>query len=175
MARRRTSTRNTGLQVEGLAEAQRALKKISPELQKELVSSIREEAKAVTLEARKLAPRVSPTAPSNPNWVGWAANTRGAGVKLRASGSKSWNERALQTEFGTKWWKVGWDDGADLQPEWRPQRSFRRRTARRPNPDGYVIQPTIRRMLPETLDNVADHMLRVFSKALTRAGVPRGT
>jgi hypothetical protein len=80
----------------------------------------------------------------------------------------------MSAEFGADWQKVGWEDGNDGEHEVLPQRRLRRRVFNPPRQKGYIIQPTIKRMMPETLDAVADDLLKVYSKALTRAGVPRG-
>ena len=174
MARR---TSFVGVEVDGLSESLKALAAVDKSLKKEATDAIREHTKPIAVEARNIAAGTAPGVPrGSARWIGYSVTAKGAGIVLKAAGASGGDDprnRAYASEFGADWQKVGWEDGADGKPEFRPQRSLRRRVFNRPKREGYIIQPTIKKRLPETLDGIADDLLRVYSKALTRAGVPR--
>lgn len=166
-----TTTKRGGLEVDGLAQAVRALNRVSPELRKEAVDIFRDEAKMVQAKAQARIGRVG-RYPKTKGMIGRSATGAGAGVKLRAS-KYPW---ALQAEYGEK---VGHVYGHPYG-----QVAFRRRTAApfKPptssdmgrNKGGYMIQPVIRQQLPFIAKRAGDRMLKLMDKALRRAGVPRG-
>lgn len=160
------TTRNTGIQIEGLTQAIRAMGRLDRDLAKEAKAIIREETKPVVNQARLEAKHAAPAAPSSTTWVGYTVTNQGAGIVLKASKYP----RALATEFGAYTAMVGFDKNVK-----RRQTSLRSRTFRPHNPDGYVIQPTIRRMLPAFLDGVTDGLADVVRRTLDAAGVPRGS
>ena len=171
----RATSRNSGVTVEGLSESLRALNRIDKGVAKEAKGIIREHTKPIAMAARKVNSG-SPTEASRKTWISWSITNKGAAIKLRAAAFP----RALQTEFGAEWQKTGYED-SDKEP-FRRQKTLRRRTtnpATRYNADvldgdsGYVIQPTIRRMLPKFLDDLTDDLGKFMSKELDKAGVPR--
>lgn len=154
------STRSVGVEVDGLSETLRALNRFSKEVGKEARDEIREITKVIQMEARAVDAGHA-SEPASGAWIGRSVTTKGAAIVLRASAKP----RALSTEFGSQTHNV-------YGPN-RPQRYMRRRTWRPSRPDGYVIQPTIKRRLPWAEREIADRISRVLNRALDQAGVPR--
>ena len=160
------------IEIAGLNEALRGLDKVQRGAAKEVRDIIRDETKTVALAARKVAAR-DPVAPSSTNWITWASNTRGAGVKLRANAART-QGRAYYSEFGAHTHPVGFKS-QDMYK--RPQRTLRRRTTRPYRGDnkkvlsgntGYIIQPTIRRMMPQYQENLANRLLVWMGRVVER-------
>ena len=101
--------------------------------------------------------------------VGWSVTNRGAAVRLRASREP----RAYLTEFGAETQPVGFDTG-DMYT--KPQSKVRGGRTTRPwantgevlDGSGYVIQPTIRRMMPAFLDGLADDVAAYYDRLVER-------
>ena len=176
MARGSTSTRQTGVQVEGLDESIRALGKWSKESKREAVDIFRDEAKAVQSKAKARA-KAHPAAPGSTAWIGRSATGKGAGVKLIA---RKGDSRAHATEWGMHRWQHRTWQG---RVRGTVQRVMKRRTFQswrgnafdvKGSGPGYVIQPTIRAHLPGMEKRVADRLQKLLIRELNRAGVPRG-
>lgn len=181
MARARQKVANVGVEVDGLAESMRALAKVDKALRKEATDAIRDHTKPIAIRARKNAARTAPGVPKGTTrWIGHSVIAgKGAAIVLKVAGAGDDDprNRAIASEFGESSQKVGWGkrSNPNYKPKFRPQRTLKRRVFNPHRKKGYIIQPTIKRMLPETLDGIADDLAKVYSKALTRAGVPRGT
>lgn len=154
------SARSVGVEVDGLTETLKALNKFSKVAGKEARDEIREVTKRVQLEARAVDSG-SASEPRSGAWIGRSVLQTGAAIVLRASAKP----RALSTEFGSYTHDVYGRD--------RPQRYMRRRTWQPWRRDGYVIQPTIKRLLPWAEREIARRLDAVLSRSLDKAGVPR--
>ena len=174
----RASVRGGGVEVEGLAESIRALRKFSKEAGREAVDIFRDEAKEVQKKAKRRVRGSHPSAPSSTSWIGRSATGKGAGVKLTAKGG---DYRAHATEWGRHLHQYKPWNRTDI---WRiPQRLMRVRTFNdwsgnqfdvKGSGPGYVIQPTIRQHLPGMEERVADRLSKLLRRILDREGVPRG-
>ena len=166
------------VEVVGLDETMRALRKWDKAVGREAVNIFRDEAKKVQSDAKKLA-RIAggPASPSATNWIGRSATGKGAGVKLIA---KKGGHRAHATEWGMwKWhqrtWSGhvrGWIQSMLSRRTFRPWRS-NKFTLKVGGP-GYVIQPAIRRNMPGMEKRVADRLMKLLIREMNKAGVPRG-
>ena len=152
-----------GIQVDGLQESIRGLRRVDAELAKEVRREMRNAAKAVAVEARKVDPPHA-SSPSRRTFITWRADSRGAYVSLNVRREP----RAVADEFGRSVHEVF--------GRARPMRFMRRATWAPRNEGnanildggGYVVQPTIRRLLPKFEDDLADALLVLYRKALSR-------
>ena len=170
-------TRGGHIEVEGLAETIKALRKFDREVGKEAVNIFRDEAKTVQAQAKANA-KAHPASPSSSSWIGRSATGTGAGVKL--IGTKG-GGRAHATEWGMHRWHIR-EWGASTARGYI-QSAMRRRTfkawggnqfdVKGGSGPGYVIQPAIRRHLPGMEQRVADRLQELLVRALNQAGVPR--
>ena len=160
-----------GVEVEGLAESIRALKRLDPLYRREAVDVMRDAAKDVQAVAQGSLGAGGGRYPKRRGMIGRSATGAGAGVKLRAS-RYPW---ALGAEFGEK--------TAHVYGRPRSQSSFRARTMApfKPgggnlatNRGGYLIQPAIRSRLPHWNREAARRLNEIIGRALRAAGVPRG-
>lgn len=161
-----------GVEVEGLAESIRALKRLDPLYRKEAVQVMRDAATDVQKVAQGNIGAGGGRYPQRRGMIGRSSTGAGAGVKLRAS-RYPW---ALGAEFGEK--------VAHVYGRPRSQSGFRRRTMppHRPatsrdlavNRGGWMIQPAIRSRLPHWNREAARQLQELITKALRSAGVPRG-
>lgn len=168
----RATQKRGGLEIDGLAESIRALKKLDPGYRKEAVQIMRDVATDVQHRAQAKIGTVG-RYPKRKGIIGRSATGAGAAVKLRAS-KYPW---AYGAEYGEVIATV-FDNNI-------PQRRFRRRTfgTFKPptssdmfkNTGGYMIQPVIRARLPWIEKTASEDMTRLIDKAMRRAGVPRGT
>ena len=165
------STRDSGVRVEGLRESLLALNRFDKAVGKEARDLIRDETKRIQDAARAVSTG-DPGEASSRAWIGRRVSTKGAGILLNAERYP----RALSTEFGTFTHSV--------YGRRRPARYMRRRvfstwTGNRwsstGDGSGRVIQPTIRRMLPSSVEALADGLLALVRRELDRAGVKRGS
>lgn len=165
------SRRDSGVRVDGLREALLALNRFDKAVGKEARDLIREETKKIQMKARQVDSG-SPAEARSKAWIGRRVNSSGAGILLRADRFP----RALSTEFGSYTHPV--------YGRLRPQRYMKRETFEkwsgnaldttgRTGP-GYVILPTIRRMLPQSVEDVSRGLFEILQRELDRAGVPRG-
>ena len=170
-------TRGGHIEVDGLAETIKALRKFDKEVGKEAVAIFRDEAKRVQASAKGNARR-HPSQPSSGAWIGRSATATGAGVKLIASKG---DRRGYASEWGMHRWQMrNWAG----RVRGYTQSAMKRRTFRRwggnqfdvkgTTGPGYVIQPAIRTHLPGMEERVAGQLTALLTKTLDRAGVPRG-
>ena len=145
------------VEVDGLNETLKGLAKADRVVANEVRKILRENAKTVALAARKKKPH--PISPGRRTFIQWRANNRGASVVLSGKA----NDRAMYEEFGGELLHVGFDDNVP-----RYQSQMRRRATRPHNPDGYVIQPTIRKMMPEFIDNLAEDIAALYDRLVER-------
>ena len=155
------ATGAAGIQVTGLEEAIRGLRRTDRELAREVRKLMREGAKMVALEARKVeAPHAS--SPSRRSFIQWRADSRGAYVSLNPRKEP----RAVADEFGRSVHEVFGRS--------RPIRYMKRATWAPRNETntnvldggGYVVQPTIRRMLPRLESDLADGLLDLYRRMI---------
>lgn len=172
----KTGVRTAGVQVQGLDETVRALRRFDKEVGKEAVNIFRDEAKVVQSKAKARAHK-DPAAPSNASWIGRSATSKGAGVKL--IGHKG-NYRAHAAEWGMHGWQyLTW--GGTIRRT--TQSVMNRRTFRRWHGShfdvkggtgpGNIIQPAIREHLPGMEERVATKLQALLNRTLDRAGVKR--
>ena len=164
-------TKRRGIEVDGLAESLRALKRLDGKYQKEAVQSFRTASTDVQRRAQAAIGRVG-RYPTNKGQIGRSATSTGAAVVLRAT-KYPW---ALGAEFGER---TGHVYGRPVR-----QTRFKRRTFGVFNPPtstdmfkntgGYMIQPVLRSRLPHIEKQVAADIDAIMVRALRRAGVPRG-
>jgi hypothetical protein len=175
----RAAVRGGGIEVDGLAETMRALRRFDKEVGKEAVDIFRTEAKAVQADAKAHARGAHPAAPSNTAWIGRSATGQGAGIKLKAHHGRG---MGLAVEWGAHRWHIrAWPAE---KTRGYIQSAMRRRTFRvhqgkgfdvkGSGGPGYVIQPAIRRALPGMEKRVADKLQALMVRELNKAGVPRG-
>lgn len=160
-----------GLEVEGVSESIRALRRWDAAAAKDAVGVFRKESKRVQAVARG-APRVHASQPSARGWIGRQASARSAGVKLNAARQS----RAWATEWGMR---KAWVFGRLMAQTEMSRRTFSEHHGTEFDVDsatgpGYVIQPAIRRELPRIEENLADELLELWNVIADRAGVPRG-
>ena len=166
------TSKRGGVEVDGLAEAIKALGKIDKALTKTAVNVMRDAAKLVQLKAqRRIGNHPSYRLPTNRGMIGRSATRTGAGVKLRASRSP-W---ALQGEYGEQTARIPQRRGPSIA---RRQATFSRRTAApfKPptstdmfkNRGGYWIQPTIRKEGPAIINDAQKELFKLFQKHLGR-------
>ena len=165
-----------GIEVEGLSETIRALGRYDKKVRAEAVDIFRDEAKAVQAAAKAIA-RQAPSATKSVAWIGRSATGQGAGIKLNAGK----NPRAWATEFGMSKWHQrtwggtvrGWVQSALSRRTFQPFKGVSFDVSGGSGP-GYVIQHTIRRMLPGMEQRVANRMSALLSRELDKARVRRG-
>jgi len=160
-----------GVEVDGLAESLRALRRLDGKYQKQAVQSFRDAATDVQKRAQALIGKVG-RYPSRKGIIGRSATSTGAGVTLRAT-KYPW---AYGAEFG--------EVVADVYGRPVKQAKMKRRTMgvwRPPtsqdlfkNRGGYMIQPVLRARLPKIEKQVAADIDKIMNRALRQAGVPRG-
>lgn len=161
-----------GVEVDGLAEAVRALGKLDGgEYKKEAVAIFREAAKDVQGRSQRLIGNVG-RYPARRGMIGRSATSTGAGVKLRAR-KYPW---ALGAEYG--------EVVADVYGREQAQTDFKRRTMGEWKPPtstdmfknrgGYMIQPVLRARLPKIKETLAEDMTKLIDRAMRKAGVPDG-
>lgn len=169
----RATFRNTdAVAVEGLNETLRGLSRADRTVAKEVKGVIRQNTKKIALAARKVDAGHKTEPSRKTRMIGWSVTNTGAAIRLRASREP----RAYLTEFGAETQPVGFDD-RDMYN--KPQRVIRggRTVQEWSNPKkvlasdaGYVIQPTIRQMMPMFLDDLADDIIQYY-KRLTLRGM----
>ncbi len=168
-----TTTRTGGLQVDGLSESIRALKKLGPQYRKEAVNVIRDVTKDIQKRSQdRIGNHPQYRLRRNRSMIGRSATGKGGGVKLRAS-KYPW---AYAGEYG--------EVVAHVFGRPRGQDRFRRRTAAPYKPPtttdmsknrgGYWIQPTIRKRFPHIMREFDTEFVKLIDKAMREAGVPRG-
>ena len=170
-------TRGGHIEVDGLEETIKALRKFDKEVGKEAVDIFRDEAKMVQASAKANA-RAHPASPSSGSWIGRSATAKGAGVKLIA---RKGDYRAHASEWGMHRWQMrtwqgsirGYVQSAMRRRTFRPWKGSEFDVEGGGGP-GYVIQPAIRKHLPGMEKRVADQLSALLRKTLDRAGVPRG-
>ena len=170
-------TRGGHIEVDGLEETIKALRKFDKEVGKEAVEIFRVEAKTVQATAKANA-RAHPASPSSGSWIGRSATAKGAGVKLIAAKG---DYRAHASEWGMHRWQIrewGGKVRGYVQSAMR-RRTFRPWTGntfdvRGGGGPGYVIQPAIRQHLPGMEERVAAGLMKILNRALDQAGVRRG-
>ncbi len=165
------TTKRGGLEVDGLAEAVKALNKVSPDLKREAVDIFRDQAKDVQRRAQARIGRVG-RYPRRKGMIGRSATSTGAGVKLRAS-KYPW---ALGAEYGEKTMHVHGHPARQTALRSRTMGAFNPPTSSdmAKNKGGYLIQPVIRARLPFITKDVSVRMVKLYDKAFRRAGVPKG-
>ena len=160
-----------GVEVDGLAESIRALKRLDPQYRREAVDVMRDAAKDVQKVAQGNLGAGGGRYPKRRGMIGRSATGTGAGVKLKAR-RYPW---ALGAEFGEKTAHVY---GRPVR-----QSAMRSRTMATFNPGGgnlatntggYLIQPAIRSRLPHWNREAARRINEIIKRALRAAGVPRG-
>ena len=167
------TTKTGGLQVDGLEDAIKALKKLGPQYRKEAVNVIRDVTKDIQKRSQnRIGNHPNYRLKTNRSMIGRSATGKGGGVKLRAS-KYPW---AYAGEYG--------EHVASVFGRNRRQSSFRRRTAApyKPptttdmskNKGGYWIQPTIRKRFPHIMREFDTEFVKLIDKAMRTAGVPRG-
>ena len=159
-----------GLEIDGLAESIRALKRLDPAYRKEAVQIMRDVATDVQRRSQSKIGSVG-RYPKRKGMIGRSATGAGAAVKLRAS-KYPW---AYAAEYG--------EVVASVYGNQVAQARFKRRTFGVFNPPtsddmgkntgGYMIQPTIRARLPWIMDESSTKMTKLVDKAMRKAGVPR--
>lgn len=163
-----TSQRRGGIEVEGLAETLRGLKRLDGRWRAEAVDTFRDAAKDVQSTAQGRIGAGGYRLKRARGMIGRSATGTGAGVKLRASR----HPYALQAEFGEK--------VAHVHGHPTDQHRLRRRTAgpyRPPtsadmmaNTGGYMIQPAIRARLPHWEREVARRLAALVKRAMRTGG-----
>ena len=167
------TTKRGGLEVDGLAQSIRALKRVDPLLAKEAVNVFRDTSKDVQKRAQaSIGRHPRYRMGTQKGMIGRSATSTGGGVKLRAS-KYPW---AYAAEYG--------ENVANVFGPKMPQSIFARRTAApyKPptssnmaqNQGGYLIQPAIRKRMPHIERQLSKGLTLVFDKALRKAGVPDG-
>lgn len=162
------------VEVDGLAETITALGRVDRELAAEARAELRNAAKTVKVTAQtRLTTRPGGgTYPRRRGMIGHRASGKGAAVLLRGD-KHPW---AWGAEFGAKrawvWGQVTTQGRLRKRqfPVWRGNQFV----VRGVSGPGWIIQPTIRRLLPRLEEEVADGISAIYRKALDRAGVPRG-
>lgn len=164
---------STSFEVDGLSEAVKAMSRFD----KETGKAARDEMRAAAVKVQKAAQAKSKGRPGGGSYprrlgmIGRSVTTKGAGINLRGK-KYPW---AWGAEFGAR---RAWVFGRVTTqgklrrrqfPVWRGSQFV---TRGRSGP-GWIIQPTIRKMLPQITEEIADGMSKVLSDALTKAGVPR--
>ena len=168
-----TSVKSGGVTVDGLTESIKVLGKLDKGYRKEAVAILRVGAKDVAKQSRAQLNRVGRYPSGSPaSSIGFSATGKGAGVKLRAH-SRPW---LLGAEFG--------EVVAHVYGHPVGQSRFRRRTFGRwkpptskdlnKNTGGYIIQPTIRRLLPKIEKQVARDLDELTKRAFRKGGVHGG-
>lgn len=151
------------IEVDGLEEAIKGLRRADRELAKEVRTLMREGAKSVALEARRVDPPHA-SSPSRRTFIKWRADARGAYVSL----DRRREPRAVADEFGRSVHEV-FGRARPMRymkrPTWAPRNESNDRVL---DGGGYVVQPTIRRMLPRFERELADGLLDLYRKALRR-------
>ena len=157
-------TKRGGVEVDGLAEAIKALGVIDKRLKAEAVDVMRDAAKEVQKIAQSNIGKGLYRGPTNKGMIGRSATATGAGVKLRAKNSP-W---ALRAEYGEK--------TAHVHGHPTRQVAFARRFAgpfRPPTSDnlfknkgGYMIQPAIRKSGPRITREAQLRLFKLFRKHL---------
>lgn len=147
------------IEVDGLEEAIRGLRRADAAVAKEVRKLMRDGAKAIALEARKVDPPHA-SSPSRRTYIKWRADSRGAYISL----DRRREPRAIADEFGRSVHEVF--------GRARPMRYMKRATWSPRNESnesildggGYVVQPTIRRLLPKFEDDLADGLLAIYRR-----------
>ncbi len=157
-------TKRGGVEVDGLAEAIKALGAIDKRLKAEAVDVMRDAAKQVQKIAQSNIGKGQYRGPTNKGMIGRSATATGAGVKLRARRSP-W---ALKAEYGEK--------VAHVYGHPTGQARFKARTANRFSPPtsdnmfknkgGYMIQPAIRKSGPRIIREAESRLFKLFKKHL---------
>lgn len=162
--------RSVGLEVDGLRESLLALNRYSKEVGKEARGELREGAKTIQTAAKRVDSG-SPAESGRKTWIGRSVTSKGAAVTLRASAFP----RALSTEFGAHTHDVY---GQKRPAVFMKRRAFRKWSGNRADldrrsGDGYVIQPTIRRLLPRVTRDIAEALSKLLDRELNKAKVPK--
>jgi hypothetical protein len=147
------------LQVDGLDEAVKGLARADRELANELVKQLRLEAKDIAMQVRRM-PAQHPASPSSRQWVFWKANRKGAWIVLR--GGKA-DGRGIMEEFGAHQAQVGFEENVPRSQQW-----FKGRVTQPWNRDGYYIQPTIRRNMPQFVKRLTAILGGTLGEAVRR-------
>lgn len=142
-ARRTSAVKTVGINVEGVTELSKALRRIDPELQKELRKTNREVARGVVVEARVRAGSVGRQQAKAAKSLRAVAGNNYAGVSLGGPGY----EFALGAEFGSYRFKQF--------PPWRGNDSAA----------GYFLYPTIRDRADEIVETYDDAIRAMIRKA----------
>ena len=158
----------------------RALGRVDKEARKEAVGVLRDESRRMqAITHGKLSARPGGgTYPRRKGMIGRFANSKGAGLTLRAS-RYPW---AIRAEYGAD---AGWTplrSGGIRRHKsvagWRRRQfpvfkgyQFVAGSAAGP---GWIIQPTIREQLPQTVKNLERGLTRVFTESMSMEGVGRG-
>lgn len=151
------------LEVDGLTETLRGLGKADRAIRNEVVKAMRDNAKAVAMEARKM-PGVNRTSPRNRSFIKWAATQKFAAVKLVQTPRHG---RALQEEFGAWTQQVGFET-EDMYG--KPQAALDAPQTVQPfRKTGYIIQPTIARLMPRFVQSLATDVTSIYAR-LVRNG-----
>ena len=166
-----TTSRRGGIEVDGLAETVRALGKLDKEYKREAVDIFRDQSKKVQAQSQALIGKVG-RYPKAKGMIGRSATSTGAGVKLRAS-KYPW---AYGAEYGEVVASVYGRPVGQYRMRRRTHGPFKPPTSSdmAKNTGGYMIQPTIRRLLPSIADDAGTRMTKLVDKAMRKAGVPDG-
>ena len=149
------------IEVDGLEEAIRGLRRVDADTAKAVRKLMRDGAKSIALEARKVDPPHA-SSPTRRTFIKWRADSRGAYITL----DRRREPRAVADEFGRSVHEV--------YGRARPMRYMKRATWSPRNEGngsildggGYVVQPTIRRLLPRFEEELADGLLKLYRRAL---------
>jgi len=158
-----------GVSVDGLAETIRALGKINPKLKAEAVDILRDGAKMVQAQAQGRIGAGGYRMRRNRGMIGRSATSTGAGIKLRAS-KYPW---AYAAEYG--------EVVAHVYGRPVGQSRFKSRTAPRfkpptspdlsKNKGGYLIQPSIRKLLPVLREDAGERITALVTRTMRQQGV----
>jgi len=160
--------RGGGVEIEGLDESIRALKKLEPQYQRE--------ADEVYEDAAKDILRLAKAAGIPAGYRGPRPKIGRSGATVKLSPSSASGVPAFAAEFG--------EIVAHVYGRRVGQYRFKRRTAPRfkpptsadmlKNTGGYIIQPTVRRRLPFWEKEASVRITEIIARAMRQAGVPRG-
>lgn len=169
------------VQVDGLKETLKFLQRVDPAMKKEAVSVMQEGTKTVQTAARarlRSAPGVSGRYKLSAGAVIRRASGSGASVGINRASSRGRNAAIFGAEFGAKGWHV--PRGRTGESRGLSQQSMRRRvfpvwrgnstTVRGRSGPGWVVLPTLRKLLPKIEKQMARDMQKVVVKASRKSG-----
>ncbi len=158
-----------GIAVDGLAETIRALGKVDRRLKAEAIDVLRDGAKIVQVQAQGRIGAGGYRLRRNKGMIGRSATSTGAGIKLRGS-KYPW---AFAAEYGER---VAHVYGRPVRVS-----RFKRRTVAPHKPPtstdlsknrgGYMIQPSIRKLLPVLREDAGERITALVTEAMRAEGV----